>query len=336
MGRSDRRRPKNVLPAALRSAPLLATCEELQERRQGLWWGSQAFSFGLHTLLAASIIQAGVIVVDYSMRLGAGYQFGQAVLLASPLFEFGQPGAAGGGRRTIPLSVLLPEQKLYAPDLRRLRAVSPAPAPEAGAADSGAGLAGAGLTGTAIVPGALGGPGGALPGGALPERMGRGPATPFDLVPPSNTRARRPEEKRQLRIRVGDAGSAGGGALEGQRLPASPGRLGISAEITLESGDAAAVESWLRTLVVRLRRASFEMMPDRRDLGAPGLVRLAFELDPAGRMLRPRVSTGSGNAALDRLALALLETVPSYQPLPENALSDTATAFVLVRYFPAR
>lgn len=336
MGRSDRRRPKTVLPAALRNAPLLATCEELQERRQGLWWGSQAFSLGLHAVVAASIIQAGVIVIDYSMRFGAGYQFGQAVLLASPLFELGQRDSMRGRQRSIPLSALVPEQRLYAPDLRALRAVTPVSTPAAGSPDAEAGRVAPGSPEAAIASGPLGGGGGALPGGALPERMGRGPATPFDLVPPSNTRARRPGEKQQVRIRMGDAGIAGGGANEGLRLPASPARLGISAEITLESGDAAAVESWLRVLLVRLRRASFEIMPDRRDLGAPGLVRLAFELDPSGRMLRPRISASSGNAALDRLALALLENVPSYQPLPENALRDTPTAFVHVRYFPAR
>lgn len=334
MGRSDRRRLKTVLPAALRNEPRLAACEELEERQRGLWWGSQAFSFALHGLLAALVMHAGVIVIDYSMRFGPGTQFGQAVLLASPLFELGQRDSVRGRRGNIPLSALVPEQKLYAPDLRVLRAVAPEPARTPGPADPGSGRIASRPQEEAIASGGIGG-GGALPGGTLPERIGGGPATPFDLVPPSNTRARRPGEKQQMRIRIGDAGIPGGGAREGLRLPACPARVGISAEAVLSSGDAGALEAWLRTLVSRLRRASFEMMPDRRDLGAPGIVRLAFELDPAGRMIRPRVAAGSGNAALDRLALALLDSIPSYQPLPENALPESVTVFVQVRYFAA-
>jgi TonB family protein len=336
MGRRGRRTGKSVLPAALRDAPLLATCEDLQERRPRLWWGSQAFSLAVHSLAVAAILQTGVIVIDYSMRFGSGYQFGQAVLLASPLFELGQRDAMRGRQRTIPLSALVPEQKLYAPDLRTLRAVAQTPARAAGAEEPEAARAASGPPEAGISLGLPGGGGGALPGGSLPERIGNGPATPFDLVPPSNTRARRPGETQQVRIRMGDAGIPGGGAAEGLRLPASPARIAISAEMTLQSGDAKALESWLRTLVSRLRRASLEMMPDRRDLGAPGLVRLAFQLDPAGRMVRPRISAGSGNPALDRLALAVLDSIPSFQPLPENALPEAATVFVVVRYFPAR
>jgi TonB family protein len=336
MGLNGRGTGASILPAALRNAPLLATCEELQDRRARLWWGSRLFSFALHAMAVASIIQSGVIVVNYSMRFGSGFQFGQAVLLTSPMFEISQRDSRRGSERSIPLSALVPEQKLYAPDLRLLRAVTQTPAPSARSTGSPTaqdspgspiGIPGAGLPGSAGL---------ALPEGELSHSLGRGAAAPFDLIPPSNTRAPRPEQKQQVRIGIGDPGIPGGGAAEGLRLPASPGRIGISAEITLESGNAAALESWLRTLVSRLRRASFEVMPDRRDLGAPGLVRLALQLDPSGRISRRRISAGSGNAALDRLALALVDSIPSFEPLPESALPQVVTITVFVRYFPAR
>lgn len=270
------------------------------------------------------------------MSPGHGFLFGRAVLVVSPLFELG-PGDSGASKqRIIPLSALVPEQKLYEPDLNALRAAWQKSVQKAGAAApevrqtapwSGESVGAAGFGGGAAS---------VLLGGGSPEGLSRGPVVSFDLVPPSNTRYRRPDEKRQVRIRVGDAGIPGGGSNEGLQLPAAPARLGIAAEITLEGGNVPAVEAWLRTLITRLRRASFELMPDRRDLGPTGLVRLSFDLDPAGRMIRPRVTTSSGNAALDRLALVLLQSVPASASLPDNALPESASVSVLIRYFPAR
>lgn len=336
MRRKGRRQGAPAAPAGERDAPLIAVSEELQDRQQGVWWSSHAFSLAIHALVVAWVIQTGVIVVDYSMRFGAGYPFGQAVMLASPLFELGQRGPLRGRGREIPLSALVPERKLYEPDLRSLRkrpqpspaAAGPEDPPSPEAAMSGP------VSSSSVLPIATGG--GALPGGTLPERIGAGPATPFDLVPPSNTRARRPGERAAVRVRVGDAGVPGGGAAEGLRLPPSAARVGISAEAQVEQEYGAVVETWLRTIVSRLRRASFEWMPDRRELGAPGLVTLAFEFDPAGRIRRPRVAAPSGNAVLDHLALALLESIPAEQPLPRSSLAEPVTVHVRVRYFPAR
>lgn len=336
MRRKGRRQRAPAAPAGERSAPLIALCEELQDRQNGLWWSSHSFSLAIHALVVAWVIQTGVILVDYSMRFGAGYPFGQAVMLASPLFELGQRGSLRGRGREIPLSALVPERKLYEPDLRSLlkrpqptpAAAGPEDPPSPEAAISGP------TSSSSVLP--IAGGGGALPGGTLPERIGAGPATPFDLVPPSNTRARRPGERIAVRVRVGDAGVPGGGSAEGLRLPPSAARVGISAEAQVEQEDGAVVETWLRTIVSRLRRASFEWLPDRRDLGAPGLVTLAFECDPSGRMIRPRVATPSGNAALDRLALALLQSIPFDQPLQQSALAGPVTVHVRVRYFPPR
>ncbi|MGB9611996.1 MAG: hypothetical protein ACPL7M_13585, partial [Bryobacteraceae bacterium] len=119
--------PRRSGPAAAREAPLLASCEQLQERQTGLWWSSHLFSVVLHALVAAWIAHTGVIVLDYTSRFGYGAQFGQAVLLASPLFELGQRDPLRGRQKSIPLSALLPQEKLYAPDLRRLTAAREVP-----------------------------------------------------------------------------------------------------------------------------------------------------------------------------------------------------------------
>ncbi|MCS7043422.1 MAG: TonB C-terminal domain-containing protein [Arcobacter sp.] len=337
MRRRKGRGRAEALPAGAREVPLLASCEELQQRSAGLWWGSQAFSLLLHAVFAASIIQTGVIVLDYSMRFGAGSQFGRAILLVSPLFEIGGRDATGGRGRNIPLSALVPEQKLYEPDLRRLLAA--APLAEARPGDNNAAAAPQGLADTASVSSLIalpGGGGGALPAGALPENLGKGAATPFDLVPPSNTRERRPEKTPFTRLRVGDASAAGGGAGEGMRLPASPARVGISLECIVDARITSPMEDWLRRTVSRLRRASFELMPDRRDLGRPGTAVLAAEFDPVGRIVRLRLEASSGNPSVDRLALSLLESLPASHPLPEPLPGKTLPVTVRVRYFPAR
>lgn len=336
MGVGGSRDSRSAPPAAGRDAPRLATSDQLVERGRGLWWGAQLLSLALHAVVAVSLIRVGTIVLDYSMRWGGGNPFSSAVRLVSPLFELG-PGDSGASRqRIIPLSALVPEQKLYEPDLNALRAAWQKSVQKTGAAAPEARQTAPWLRESIGAAGFGGGAESALLGGGAPEALNPGPVVSFDLVPPSNTRYRRPDEKRQVQIRVGDAGIPGGGTNEGLRLPAAPARLGIAAEITLNGGNVPAVEGWLRTLIIRLRRASFELMPDRRDLGPSGLVRLSFELDPAGRMIRPRVTASSGNAVLDRLALVLLQSVPASAPLPDHALPESANVSVLIRYFPAR
>ncbi len=335
MRRRAHKRAAEVSPAAQRGAPQLASLEELQERRQAVWWGSHLASMLAHAVFVAWIVQTGVIVIEYTQRFGYGYQFGQAVLLASPLFELGERSAVRGRERNIPLSALVPQEKLYAPDLRRILEARPAEG-RMGQADPAEEQRAYGEASPSALSIPFSAGGGALPAGSLPERAAGGVATPFDLVPPSNTRARRAGEARLARIRVGDAGVPGGGARERLRLPASPGRVGIGVEAAVDTVAAAEIERWLEVFLGRLRRLSFELMPDRRDLGAPGVVVLAAEVDRVGRILRRDVVSGSGNAGLDRLALALLDRVPSWHPLPQMVLEERVVVMVRVRYFAGR
>lgn len=321
-------------PVAARDAPRLASCEELQHRGEGLWWGSQLLSLMLHAAVVLWAVQTGVIVVQYTQRFGYGYQFGQAVLLASPLFELGERNPLRGRERKIPLSALVPQEKLYAPDLKKLLAGAPPQAAPAGTVNSREERRAYGEASPAALSIPFGGGGGALPAGSIPERAGSGSTTPFDLVPPSNTRARRGAGERLVAVRAGDPGVAGGGAKEGMRLAASPSRVAIGVEAWVDSAVAAEMEEWLRVLVTRLRRASFDVIPDKRDAGAPGLTVLRAEADRTGRIVKRDVAAPSGNAALDRLALALLDALPAWQPLPGALREERIAVTVRVRYFP--
>lgn len=322
-------------PAAARGAPRLASFEQLQSRQQGVWWGSHLFSLAVHAAFAAWIVQTGVIVVEYSQRLGFGYQFGQAVMLASPLFEIGQRSAVRGQQRQIPLSALVPEGKLYAPDLRRIAALRPPQAGQLGRQNTAEERLVSSEASASVINVPLSG-GGALPSGSLPQRVAGGVSTPFDLVPPSNTRAQKGNQGSVARIRIGDASIPGGGAIEGLRLAASPSRLGIEAETEADAASAPEMEEWLRVFVSRLRRASFDVIPDRRDAGAPGVVAVRVEVDSIGRIVRSAIAMPSGNPALDRLAMALLGQVPGWQPLPQILPSGTAAITVRLRYHARR
>lgn len=327
--------PAADTPAALRPAPLLAVSDHL-ERRPALWWGSRAASLLLHAAFVAWVAHTGVVVIDYTRRLGYGYQFGQAVLLASPLFEIGQRGELRGRERQIPLAALVPQRKLYAPDLRRLASVAQAAGARLGDQNSSEDRPAYSDSTVSALSLPTAGGGGALPSGSLPERVSGGAATPFDLVPPSNTRQRRANPHRATRLRAGDAAVPGGGAPEGLRLPPSPSRVGIEAELDADPLAAPDMEEWLRVLVSRLRRASFDLIPDRRDAGAPGISVLAVEVDRAGRVVRRSLAASSGNPGLDRLALALLDHLPLWQPLPPAHPEDRAALTLRVRYFPRR
>lgn len=323
-------------PAVAREAPRLATCEELQQRQQGLWWGSHLLSLAAHAAFVFWLVQTGVIVVEYVQRYGYGYQFGQAVMLASPLFELGQRSAVRGRERQIPLSALVPQEKLYAPDLSRVLAARAAAEAKLGARNTDQERRAYEDTSASALSVPLGGGGGALPAGTLPERVAGGISTPFDLVPPSNTRARRGSQAGKTRLRAGDSSVPGGGAAEGLRLPAAPARVGLDAEVEADAVAAAEMEEWLRVFVTRLRRASFELIPDRRDAGAPGMAVIGVEVGRTGKILRREVAASSGNAGLDRLAIALLDQLPGWQPLPPAQPGDSVTVTMRLRYFPRR
>jgi outer membrane biosynthesis protein TonB len=260
-------------------------------------------------------VQAGVPAALLSQRPRAGFQLGQAILLASPLFEMGNRSEARGGREEIPLSALVPERKLVAPDLRRLQ-LQPLQPPERSPREDAAQAQDLAQS-PSVLAAPLRGTGGALPGGVVAGQPGAGGAVPFDFVPPSNRATARQADQRLVRVLAGDASVPGGGAAEGLRLPPSPPALGASLEATVESGAAASVESYLILLLTRLRRACFEAFPPRRGFGPPGEVQLALVLERPGRLRMVETVTPSGNPELDRRAREAVSLIPAVEPLPQ-------------------
>lgn len=314
------------------AVPKFASLEEVQDRQNGIWYSTQAFSTLVHTILVAWLVQTGITTAIYAQRFGAGYQFGQAVMLASPLFELADRNMVRGKQQNIPLAALVPQEKLYAPDLSKLiqrnlpdqsrqgeknreqqegPTLDPSPS-------------------TLSIP--FSGGGGALPSGTAQARTATGPLTPFDMVPPSNSKAKKPGEQQMLRVVMGDASVAGGGAREGLRLPAAPERVGSSVEITVDAAAAQSMEEYLRTFLSRFRRACFDVMPDKRDLGPGGQVVISLTIDRAGRITKTAAISASGNAEFDRLAQVALRQTPAYSPLPQNILDAEVTATLRIRY----
>lgn len=320
--------------AAGAEIPSLASIDELADFGEPLWYGAHSASFLAHVAFAAWLAHTGVILFQYPARPGYGLQFGQAILLASPLFEPGARQALlGRSAAPIPLSALTPPQKFYAPDLRSL-ASRPRPRPQSAEGETEAGgprvLEAAPLSALALPFSA-----GARPQPARPleERAAAGAATPFELVPPSNATARRSGQKGLLRLVLGDASIAGGGQREGLRLPASPRRVALSVEAAVDRAAAPDMEQFLTALASRLRRAAFDLLPDRRELGPPGVAIVSAAVDRAGRITQRTLASGSGNPDLDRLALALLGQIPDYQPLPRSVAAESVPVRITVRYY---
>jgi TonB family protein len=249
---------------------------------------------------------------------------------------FGAGSRGGGGNsREIPLSALVPEQRLVAPDLRNLNFRLPQ------SALPGMGAASEGKEGAKGTKGERGGGGAAGYGGgmatALPDGLGvrgaaNGPQISFDIVPPSNTRTRKSGEVKPVRVVLGDATVAGGGEAEGLRLPASPKRVGLSVEATVEPDLASAMEQYLRLFLSRMRRTAFEAVPDSRGLGGGGEVVLVAEIGRIGRLQRTSIQTSSSNSQLDTAALQLLRQTPAIQALPDRYVPDSLSVKVIVRY----
>lgn len=321
----------NPSAATLSEPPLprILPLEQLLERRSGPWVATQILSGLVHVAVVAILLRHGISPSLFSQRPGAGFQFGQAVMLTSPLFELGDRNMVRGSENAIPLSALVPERRLIEPDLRRLN-LTPLdpPAPNrAGEPAAGQGLQ---QSPSAINLPTYGG-GGALPSGGVPEQAGSGPVTPFDVVPPSNSRDR---ERTQLlgRIVIGDAAVLGGGAPEGLRLPASPRHIGSSIEIQASQEAARLMEEHLRLFLSRFRRACFEAFPERLNLGAPGETVLNVVFDRGGRIRSLETAQSSRNAVLDRQAREALSLTPAFQQLPPGYPEPRVHALVRVRY----
>ena len=312
--------------------PRLGLLAELQERRQGVWYSSPAASSLAHLLATALFVQAGVPAVLLSQRPRAGFQFGQAILLASPVFEMGGRSPAHGGREEIPLSALVPERKLVAPDLRKLQ-LQPLQPPEQDPREDAA-LAQDLAQSPSLLAAPLRGTGGALPGGVVAGQPGAGGAVPFDFVPPSNRATAWQADQRLVRVLAGDASVPGGGAAEGLRLPPTPPGIGASLEAVVESGAAAGMESYLHVLLMRLRRACFEAFPPRRGFGPPGEVQLALVLERAGRLRTVETVEPSGNQELDRRAREAVSLIPAIEPLPQSYSGPPLKVIARIRYAP--
>lgn len=311
-------------------SPRLGLLDQLQDRRQRLWYSTHTLSVLAHTLIVAYFVQAGVSSRLLTHRSNVGYQFGQAVMLASPLFELGDRNMVRGRQDHIPLSALVPEKKLVEPDLRRmnLRPLDPQSPGMAAEEDRAPGLP---QSPSMLSLPTMGG-GGALPSGGVPERTGAGPVMPFDLVPPSNARGRKPGERELQRMVIGDSSVLGGGAREGLRLPPSPSGIGTSVEIVVESRASNLMDGYLRVLLSRLRRACFEVFPDQEKLGAPGEVVLVLTLGRAGRVRALETARSSGNPLLDSKAKEAISLTPALQPLPQNYLESEVRAMIRIRY----
>ncbi len=309
--------------------PRILPLEQLLERRSGPWVGSQILSGLAHVAVVVILLRHGISPALFSQRPGAGFQFGQAVMLTSPLFELGDRNMVRGNQNAIPLSALVPERRLIEPDLRKLN-LAPLDPPASTRPEESANSQGLQQSPSALNLPTYGG-GGALPSGGVPEQAGSGPVTPFDVVPPSNSRDRE-RTQRQGRIVIGDASVLGGGAQEGLRLPPSPRHIGSSVEIQASGEAARLMEEHLRLFISRFRRACYEAFPERLNLGAPGETVLSVVFDRGGRIRSRETAHSSGNAVLDRQAREALSLTPAFQELPAGYPEPRVHALVRVRY----
>lgn len=309
--------------------PRLSLLEGLRERRSPHWYSAQALSALVHAAVILYFVQTGISSRLFTQRANVGYTFGEAVMLASPLFELGDRNAVRGKQNPIPLSALVPERRLVAPDLRRI-GLRPLDPPSGPASAENVNREQQGDASAFSLP-SIGG-GGALPAAALPDDSLSGPVVPFDMVPPSNSRARQPGGHALQRMVVGDASVPGGGAREGLRLPPSPPRTGTSIEIEAADNATAVLEEYLRVLLSRLRRACFEAFPEKQVIAPPGEVQLVLQLDRGGRLRSLETGRSSGNAILDWKAREAIALIPAFPPLPRGYPEAQVRALVRIRY----
>ncbi|MCL4793544.1 MAG: energy transducer TonB [Bryobacteraceae bacterium] len=317
-------------PPAEPALPRIVPLEQLQQRPGRLWYSTQALSSLLHLLFLAFFLRHGLDATLFSQRSRPGYQFGQAVMLTSPLFELGDRDGIRGKQGEIPLSALVPNRPLIAPDLRRLnlRPLDPAETERSSAGPKQH----ASQQSPSNLPLPAFGGGGALPSGGLLNESGSGPSIPFDLVPPSNSRERRPGDRPHDRLVVGDSSRLGGGTGEGLRLPESPARIGSSIEVLVQAHAARILEEYLRLFLTRFRRACFEAFPEKLALGASGETVLALSFEKGGRIRAVEVVQSSGNPALDRQAREAVALTPAFQPLPAGYPEPRVRALLRLRY----
>lgn len=309
--------------------PSFDLLDGLREPRSLPWYLAQTMSALVHAAVVLYFVHTGIQSRLFTQRANVGYTFGQAVMLASPLFELGDRNAVRGKQNPIPLSALVPERRLVAPDLRRigLRPLDPPSGPASSVLVSREQQSDP----SAFSLPSSGG-GGGLPSGALPDQNATGPAMPFDMVPPSNSQARKPGGSDLQRMVIGDASAPGGGAHEGLRLPPSPPQTGTSIEIEVSNSATAQMEEYLRLLLSRLRRACFEAFPEKQDPALAGDVQLVLILDRGGRLRSVETDRSSGNAALERKARDVISFISAFPALPRGYPESQVRALVRIRY----
>lgn len=93
------------------------------------------------------------------------------------------------------------------------------------------------------------------------------------------------------------------------------------------SPSPAATASWRGTLIAHLNR--FKRFPSG---ASPGTVQVAFSIDRGGRVLSARLVRGSGDAALDEEAVAMIRRASPVPPPPDGLGGGSVSLAVPIRF----
>jgi protein TonB len=101
----------------------------------------------------------------------------------------------------------------------------------------------------------------------------------------------------------------------------APAAAPAAAQASLSSATAAAKASWQSQLLGHLAR--YKRYPDQaRRRGIQGTCQVRFNLDRQGKVLSVELAQSSGNSALDRATLAMINRASPVPPPPAELLSN--------------
>ena len=100
--------------------------------------------------------------------------------------------------------------------------------------------------------------------------------------------------------------------------PAAVAPVAVATGAVTLVADSAAIAAWQAALLAWIEQHR-RYPPAARFRAEEGVVRVRFELDPAGRVLHAEIAAESGSAALDAAALALLRGATLPAPPPGTA-----------------
>lgn len=109
---------------------------------------------------------------------------------------------------------------------------------------------------------------------------------------------------------------------------------GVTASAPVEGQptlDSARIASWKGRVVALLERMK-RYPPEARARGEHGVVQAHFRIDRSGRVVASRITRGSGSAALDHEALALVQRAQPFPPPPDGLRGDAIDLTVPVRF----